>query len=282
MDDGSTDDTKEVVKLYLNCDNRFKYYGRDDNYCKGANSCRHIGYLKSEGDYINWFDSDDLMDSQNLAKKVKKIVERNYDFVSCEIATFKGKGLINSEKINNNYSKDQEVVNQFVGKLTLHTAGPLWSKCFLEENSLYYKMDKTETQDTVLNDWVFSLKALLKSSNFSFIHEVLVFYRIHENSIYSERRKLNPHKFLEEFTIRKNVYKLVKSEIGNDKNIEQYYLKRNLKIVRVLLIKKSRSFHVLIEILKNRSVGLLFKSKIVFYYIIAILTGRGINKLRIK
>ena len=281
VDDGSTDGTFDIIESYLKRDNRFSLYIRDNSYAKGANSCRHIGYLKSNGEYINWFDSDDLMDSQHIGKKVREIVKGNYDFVVCEIARFKGNNLNNLKKVDNNYESGYEVINQFVGELTLFTPGPLWSKSFLEKKSLRYKQDRGEVSDSVLNDWVFGIKALLESESYFFIKEPLVYYRSHGNSIYSDRINLNTQKYLDEFKIRKKVYNTVRNQIGYNKKIEEYYLNRNLKILRVLLIKKTNGLLVLIEILKNRKAGVLLKGKIVFYYITSVLIGRGINKLRV-
>src|SRR5690606_3072580 len=84
VDDGSTDGTDEVLAACMIKDSRFEYFQRTEDYFKGANSCRHIGFLKSKGKYINWFDSDDLMHKNHLEEKVKKIEKGGYDFVVCE------------------------------------------------------------------------------------------------------------------------------------------------------------------------------------------------------
>ena len=61
VDDGSTDYTKELVSFYCNNDERIKYFKRPDSSKKGANECRNYGFERSKGDYINWFDDDDVM-----------------------------------------------------------------------------------------------------------------------------------------------------------------------------------------------------------------------------
>ena len=61
IDDGSTDSTAEIIRLFIEKDSRFVFYNRPSQVIKGANSCRNYGFEKSSGDYINWFDSDDLM-----------------------------------------------------------------------------------------------------------------------------------------------------------------------------------------------------------------------------
>ena len=61
IDDGSSDDTLEVIDNYIKKDNRFQYYRRPVERSKGPNVCRNFGYELSKGEYINWFDSDDVM-----------------------------------------------------------------------------------------------------------------------------------------------------------------------------------------------------------------------------
>ena len=43
VDDGSTDNTEEVLKNYKEKDKRFIFLKRPDNLPKGANTCRNIG-----------------------------------------------------------------------------------------------------------------------------------------------------------------------------------------------------------------------------------------------
>ena len=61
VDDGSNDNSIMVINEFVKTDNRFKFYDRPINKLKGANSCRNYGFEKSKGEFINWFDSDDIM-----------------------------------------------------------------------------------------------------------------------------------------------------------------------------------------------------------------------------
>ncbi|MNK33137.1 UDP-Glc:alpha-D-GlcNAc-diphosphoundecaprenol beta-1,3-glucosyltransferase WfgD [compost metagenome] len=62
IDDGSTDNTQEVVQPYLS--EKVRYY-RIPNSERGAARNRGTEYAK--GDYINWFDSDDEMLPHHVA-----------------------------------------------------------------------------------------------------------------------------------------------------------------------------------------------------------------------
>ncbi|MCZ2355170.1 MAG: glycosyltransferase family 2 protein [Bacteroidia bacterium] len=73
VDDGSTDNTEEVVKK-INAD-KIKYY-------KIANSeraaARNYGATKATGDYVNFFDSDDIALSNHLAEAQKAVEKYNF------------------------------------------------------------------------------------------------------------------------------------------------------------------------------------------------------------
>ena len=80
IDDGSTDNTLNVIKKYTTEDNRFKLCQRDRG-PKGAPTCRNIGIDKSIGEYIIFLDSDDLIASFCLRNRVAMMCENKKDFV---------------------------------------------------------------------------------------------------------------------------------------------------------------------------------------------------------
>lgn len=76
VDDGSTDNTEQVLKNYTQKDKRFLYHLRPKSYTKGANACRNYGFELSKGDFINWLDSDDLI-APNKIEIQLKLIEDN-------------------------------------------------------------------------------------------------------------------------------------------------------------------------------------------------------------
>jgi len=69
VDDGSTDNTEDVVKSYA--DNRVCYISFDSN--KGANAARNEGIKQGNGEYISFLDSDDEF-TKNHIKKVLSVL----------------------------------------------------------------------------------------------------------------------------------------------------------------------------------------------------------------
>jgi len=100
VDDGSTDNTKEIVMSYN--DERIKYYWKEN---EELNAARNTGKELSKGDYICFLDDDDYYLKEHLYEQEKLIRKNNFD-----IAIYKMGLLI---KIKNkliktpNYSKTQ-------------------------------------------------------------------------------------------------------------------------------------------------------------------------------
>ncbi len=68
VDDGSTDNTQAVVQPFLN--NHIHYFKKENGERAAA---RNFGTGKATGDYIEWFDSDDLMLPNHLEEAVMMV-----------------------------------------------------------------------------------------------------------------------------------------------------------------------------------------------------------------
>jgi glycosyltransferase involved in cell wall biosynthesis len=73
VDDGSTDNTAEVVKRFLS-DNRIKYHYQEN---AERSAARNKGIALSSGDFITFMDSDEYMDNNRLEKLQLAILEKN-------------------------------------------------------------------------------------------------------------------------------------------------------------------------------------------------------------
>lgn len=89
VDDKSIDASGELMGFYCERDSRIKYYHRPGERRKGANACRNYGFELSKGEYIQWFDSDDLMVPEFLNVKIKTIESNEVDFVISKSANFR-------------------------------------------------------------------------------------------------------------------------------------------------------------------------------------------------
>jgi glycosyltransferase involved in cell wall biosynthesis len=68
VDDGSTDNTEDIIKSYLS--DKVSYYKKENGERAAS---RNFGTQKARGLYINWFDSDDLALENHVAKAISSI-----------------------------------------------------------------------------------------------------------------------------------------------------------------------------------------------------------------
>lgn len=73
VDDGSTDNTDEVMEKYMAKDARFQYHHRPNDRLHGGNAARNYGFELSKGEYINFLDSDDLFHREAIKTKIELI-----------------------------------------------------------------------------------------------------------------------------------------------------------------------------------------------------------------
>ena len=74
VDDGSTDATGDLMESYVKKDTRFRYHHRPKNRLTGGNAARNYGFELSKGEYLNFFDSDDLMDINKISIQVNLLI----------------------------------------------------------------------------------------------------------------------------------------------------------------------------------------------------------------
>jgi glycosyltransferase involved in cell wall biosynthesis len=80
IDDGGTDNTEAVIAEILEQDKRFRFVKRPNSYLKGLPGCRNYGLDLSQGDYVIFFDDDDIPHPQNLELCVLELEDAALSF----------------------------------------------------------------------------------------------------------------------------------------------------------------------------------------------------------
>lgn len=78
VDDGSTDNTTEVVRPYVDTDSRIHFYLNDVN--SGAAISRNNALKKARGRWIAFLDSDDYWEPTKLEKQIRFMENNGYKF----------------------------------------------------------------------------------------------------------------------------------------------------------------------------------------------------------
>lgn len=112
IDDGSTDETVSVVEEYVQGDNRFKFFMRPQNRKKGASPCRNFGLEKAQGHFIQFLDSDDLLEKSKFEEQIK--ILQNFSpltLVTCKWGSFSSSSSVRVKTKYRSYKNFKPGVN---------------------------------------------------------------------------------------------------------------------------------------------------------------------------
>ncbi len=170
VDDGSTDDTKLVINKYLS-DKRVKYIYQEN---KERGAARNHGAKEAKGQYLLFFDSDDIALPQHLEKAYTLIMK---DGVSNVLwlhgnynPLFKGKVIPNSNK----------PVSGWITKKLMH-GNVIWICTIFVRKDFFDTLLFSEDRElSIAEDWEFAIRASLMSPIY-YQPIPTVYMRQHEN-----------------------------------------------------------------------------------------------------
>ena len=84
VDDGSTDNSLDIIKEYSHKDKRIVYIENETN--GGVSRTRNMGLTRAVGDYVAFFDPDDSVDNDMYSLMISK--GGNNDIIMCGYETF--------------------------------------------------------------------------------------------------------------------------------------------------------------------------------------------------
>tara|TARA_R110002049_G_scaffold82349_3_gene209565 strand:+ start:1735 stop:2745 length:1011 start_codon:yes stop_codon:yes gene_type:complete len=94
VDDGSTDDTFAFLANLAGTETRIRFFRRPADRLKGANACRNFGFEQSEGEYILFLDSDDVLAPTCIEERLQYLRDENADFVVANTSSFVNKTFL--------------------------------------------------------------------------------------------------------------------------------------------------------------------------------------------
>jgi len=168
VDDGSTDNTKEVVKEYTSVYSNIQFHLRTTA-PKGAPTCRNVGFQHSEGEYVLFLDSDDLLPSNFLISQVQSLQNTKFGAVISSIKTFQNEIAHTSEwPFQNN---DISLINYLNGTCAWRTSAVLWKR------TAYKKTKGFHPELKAYQDWHLHIQHFAKGDSFLHNLETFIYYR---------------------------------------------------------------------------------------------------------
>ncbi len=255
VNDGSTDNSLDILKEYAAKDKRIKIINQKNG---GLGNARNNGVKEAIAPYIFFVDSDDWLDLTCLEKLFNKIISTKTDMCIY--------GLQKYDEINDRYIVDKyfdiscydmrrnDVCDyKEISSVVFRRFGAvmkLYNKNFFMNNKLFF-------EEKVLFEDVFThVKAILQAKKISFINENLYFYRVNRiGSIMNISR--GEKNIFDIFTAIECVEKFL-----IDKNIDKFLQKEYISFVdeqiafhqkRIIDIKLKREFNKKIMEFKEKS-----------------------------
>ena len=180
VNDGATDNTKEVAKEWCAKDNRFVYVEKQNG---GLSSARNAGINVAKGDYIQFLDADDILVQTKLSDSLD-LVQENEAIVVSNFASFED---VSGEKLLPPYCKlslellnFKSILNQWDVSFTIPIHCGFFPKSLFETIRFNEILKAKE-------DWLFWIQIAQKNTPFVYLDATLALYRKHAMSMTKDK-----------------------------------------------------------------------------------------------
>lgn len=235
IDDGSVDNTEEILQPFLLKDGRFKYYKRVENYKKGLPGCRNYGLDLSKGDYIIYFDDDDIVHPDNLQICVEILSSGDLSFCRYDKMPFFGDWEPEKSLPDSNFTSKivdiNRLENVIMGDLPFASCTVMWKKECFDGNRFNEELLYAE-------EWECYSRILSKGIKGISIDKVLYYNRKHPNS--------NTGEFFNNNAVRRAsnlmAIKLVIDNLSNKRllspTLVKYFIRTGFLLKEISIVKE--------------------------------------------
>ena len=194
IDDGSADNSLNILKEIAIGDSRIKVYSQEN---QGSSIARNNALSKVSGDYVYFFDADDYLLENCLEKVYSNAVNNDSEIAIFYYDLYRGNKFLNHCRIDlhkkfpnedyNNFTFDYTDYRQYAFKGASAPWFKLYKKEFLDKHD-FIKFPPNLNH----NDIPFHIMTILNASKISFLPEYLYHYRTdNPNSISNTCKKRN-------------------------------------------------------------------------------------------
>ena len=219
VDDNSTDNSREIIKLYTNKYKHFKGVFLECN----SGSCgkpRNIGIDYITGEYVIFGDPDDIFLNDACEKLYNCAKKNDSDIVMGKFIQFDSKGtsydkmdkILTNEIINCKIEEYPDLL-----KTSYNMMKKIYKSSYVKEKKLFFP------ENVISQDSVFTVESFFKANKISYIPEFIFKYRIREEEKnLSATQKINI-KYFEDFIFVRNRVMQLYDEYGKIDYIETRY-----------------------------------------------------------
>lgn len=229
VDDGSTDDTPQILDEYASKDERIKIIRKENG---GPVSARKVGVAAAEGVYVAFVDSDDWIE-RDMYEQLCRIAEENaVDMVTCGFFLEGNYTTTHMDTVPQGLFEGQDmygVRDKAIYNLEKHSSGLKASLCYklFKRELIQSAQYKIPNEITMADDKMCLLTALLECNSVYIYHKPFYHYRIRANSIV--------HSGSEEYLLKVYaVYKYLKKLYENERFTSNMRKQSELYITELL------------------------------------------------
>ncbi len=224
VDDGSTDQTTNIVEEYTSKYSNFKLISQTN---AGVSSARNYGIETSTSPYIAFLDQDDILHPQAIEVLYSLISKHQTDASAFGVKTVSEDFVLENPKHYNLSNLEVEVIEHPVDSFFKNKKGGsiwVWNKLYRKEaiKGIFFPEGDKPAEDTV-----FSLKVLSAINDIAQVKTDLLYYRLSTTSVMKEGitlKYINSHnkaaQEIYDYFIKANMLK------GKELNWFEFYLSR--------------------------------------------------------
>lgn len=191
VNDGSTDDSLEILENYARNDNRIIVISQEN---QGQGVARNNAIKIAKGEYLGFVDSDDWVDTTMFEKLYNTAKDMNAEIVHCDFYEVHDQTLfpisttkyLKSKNINikpyeaYNFDDKQEYIFKGITNLPWNR---IYKKEMIQKNNISFAPTKYD------EDNPFCVESLINTKKIIYIDEPLYFYLYRENSCTRTKEK---------------------------------------------------------------------------------------------
>ncbi len=239
VDDGSSDNSREIIAQYCVKDSRIKLYTHEKNQNKGLCETVRLGCQYAQGEYVAFLESDDLWTENYLAEKIK-VIEKNPD-ISLIFNSVELFGDAESRKRHDEYFifqkfflKDKKYPANLFKYFLFMNIIPTFS-CVMVKNSVFSTLKFNAPFQPHLDQYLWMQIAY--NNDVYYLDLPLTQWRIHKQSFIARTE-----------TVKRNnnhiIYETIKSVIANSTHSNELlkYFLINYYAFKMILFKIFRGF----------------------------------------
>lgn len=188
VNDGSTDNSLEILRQYAARDSRFKVINKQNG---GLSSARNAGMEHISGKYTVFFDSDDMLYPQFLEIMLKALLQSKADMVWCKSKSCSEDDGLEFCKTYDKYEffEQPDPFTWYFESKTPRISLPVWGRIYYTEKLLDLRY---VTQfKSMCEDFYFSLQYFSKCMKIICVRNYLLAYRQNCNSLMHQQFSYN-------------------------------------------------------------------------------------------